>query len=190
MGKSRHKRPRVIAGEYRGRILHYPADAAVRPTMERTREALFSAIQDQVRGAVFVDLFSAAGAVGIEALSRGAAEVNFVERMPGTLEHLERNLGGCGVAPGRFRIHRTDVHEFLARGGLAALPDAVVFADPPYGTDDGVQLLTHFRETAYANIKLLILEHPEPVGSTALGPLNFSKTRRYGDSHLSFWEQT
>ena len=78
MGKSRKKQLRVIAGEYRGRILSCPADAGVRPTMERTREALFSAIQDRVGGAVFVDLFSASGGVGIEALSRGAAAVHFV----------------------------------------------------------------------------------------------------------------
>lgn len=157
--------------------------------MDRTREALFSAIQDRVSGAVFVDLFSAAGGVGIEALSRGAAAVHFVERMTVALDLLERNLGVCGVAPGRFRIHRSSVHSYLERGGLTPLPGAIVFADPPYGKGDGERLLTHFRETAYANIKLLILEHSEPVGSTALGPLNFLKTRRYGDSQLSFWEQ-
>jgi 16S rRNA (guanine966-N2)-methyltransferase len=156
--------------------------------MERTREALFSAIQDRVGGAVFVDLFSASGGVGIEALSRGAAAVHFVERMPSTLELLERNLEGCDVAPGRFSIHRRDVHEYLEQGGLAPIPGAIVFADPPYGKGDGERLLTHFRETAYANIELLILEHSEPVETNALGPLKFLRTRRYGDSQLSFWE--
>ena len=189
VGKSRNRQPRVIAGEYRGRILACPEDAGVRPTMERTREALFSAIQGQVRDAVFVDLFSAAGGVGIEALSRGAAEAHFVERVPLALEFLESNLGLCGVAPGRFRIHGGDVYEFLDRGGLTTLEGAIVFADPPYGSGAGERLLTHFSETAYANIKLLILEHSEPVEPTDLGPLKFSRTRRYGDSQLSFWEQ-
>ncbi len=188
MGKSRKKQPRVIAGEYRGRILSYPADAGVRPTMERTREALFSAIQDRVVGVVFVDLFSASGGVGIEAISRGAAAAHFVERMPQALELLERNLEDCGVDPGRFCIHRRDVHEYLERGGLTPIPGAIVFADPPYGKGDGERLLTHFRETAYANIEMLILEHSEPVEKNALGSLKFSKTRRYGDSRLSFWE--
>jgi len=86
---------RIGAGAYKGRTLRYPAAAGparIRPTAARTRESVFNALQDEVRGAVFVDLYAAAGGVGIEALSRGASFVHFVERDAVALAALEENL--------------------------------------------------------------------------------------------------
>jgi len=189
MGKHKPNQVRVIAGEYRGRRLVYPDSEAVRPTMDRTREALFSAIQDRVGRCVFVDLFSAAGGVGMEALSRGASTVHFVEREPKTVECLRGNLETCGVEGDRFQIHAEDVMRFLDRGGLEALANIIIFADPPYDSDETSNLLTHFGKKDYNNILLLIIEHRHIIDMPQVGSLVCWKSRRYGDSTLTFWAQ-
>ena len=189
MGKRNQHRVRVIAGQYKGRRLAYPDERILRPTMDKTREALFSAIQDRIPGCVFVDLFSAAGGVGIEALSRGASMAHFVEQAPRALDCLRENLDACGVERDRYQIHAKDVYEYLERGGLRTLPDAIVFADPPYDSDDSSILLTHFRETEYKNMLLFILEHRSPVDAPELGSLKFDKTKRYGETSISFWSR-
>jgi 16S rRNA (guanine(966)-N(2))-methyltransferase RsmD len=189
MGKRNHHQVRVIAGQYKGRRLAYPNERILRPTMDKTREALFSAIQDRIPGCVFVDLFSAAGGVGIEALSRGASMVHFVEQLPEALALLRRNLDACGVDGNRYKIHDENVYNFLERSGFKALPETIVFADPPYDSDDALRLLSHFNETEYKNMLLFILEHRYPVESFDLGSLRFSKTKRYGETNLSFWSK-
>jgi 16S rRNA (guanine966-N2)-methyltransferase len=161
----------------------------MRPTMDRTREALFSSIHETVPGAGFVDLFCAAGGVGIEALSRGASVVHFVEKQAAALDHLDRNLSACGTGKDRYRVHPVDVFRFLARGGLSDDSIRVVFADPPYGGDHAARVLAHFGAKSYDHIALLVLEHREPVEAAVLGPLAYDRTKKFGDSHLSFWNR-
>jgi 16S rRNA (guanine966-N2)-methyltransferase len=185
--KTRHVR--VIAGELKGRRLVYPAERILRPTMDRTRESLFSSIQDEVVGRGFADLFCAAGAVGIEALSRGASVVHFVEQHPRAIELLHRNLTVCGVNEERWRVHPVDVNRFLEDGGLDDPTIRVVFADPPYGGDEAARLLAHFRSKEYDHIELLILEHGGRVGEEPVGALRFAGVRRFGETHLSLWER-
>jgi 16S rRNA (guanine(966)-N(2))-methyltransferase RsmD len=187
VGKRKQQHVRIIAGEFRGRRLAYPETGAIRPTMDRTREALFSVIQQRVEQCVFVDLFSAAGGVGIEALSRGASMVHFVEREPKTLECLRGNLASCGVEGDRFQIHAEDAMHFLDRGGLEALADIIIFADPPYGSDETSNLLTHFDKKDYNNVLLLMLEHRHIIDMPQVGSLVCWKSKRYGDSILTFW---
>jgi 16S rRNA (guanine966-N2)-methyltransferase len=190
-GVGRHKRQdvRVIAGRYKGRLLAYPRAAMLRPTMGKTREALFSAIQERLPGHVFVDLFCAAGGVGIEALSRGASVVHFVESAPQALDCLRRNLDSCRVDAARYRIHPEDVFGYLERGGLDALPDTMLFADPPYEGDFTERLLRHFGETEYENVLLFVLEHRNTIDALRLGRMVRSKTRQYGDTTLTFWSR-
>jgi 16S rRNA (guanine(966)-N(2))-methyltransferase RsmD len=187
VGKHRAQKVRVIAGEYKGRRLAYPDTGAIRPTMDRTREALFSAIHDRITGCVFVDLFSAGGVVGIEALSRGASMVHFVEQLPEAVECLRRNLNACNVASDRYRVHAADVFAFLDRGGLESDLDTIVFADPPYGYDKAADLLSHFDKKGYNNVLLFILEHRQIIDTTKLGSLIRSNSKRYGDTILTFW---
>jgi 16S rRNA (guanine(966)-N(2))-methyltransferase RsmD len=190
VGKRNQHQVRIIAGRYKGRLLSYPPLRILRPTMVKTREALFSAIQDRLHGCAFVDLFSAAGGVGIEALSRGASPVHFVEREPEALKCLRANLDTCGVEGDRYDIHETDVERYLKGGVLKTLSDAIVFADPPYDSDIESSLLTHFRETEYENVLLFILEHRTPTGDPELGSLTLNKTRNYGDTRLTFWARS
>jgi 16S rRNA (guanine966-N2)-methyltransferase len=116
---------RVVAGEFRGRRLAAPRGARTRPTADRVREALFSMLGD-VSGARVLDLYAGSGALGIEALSRGAESAVFVERDPRAVAAIERNLESLGVEQ---EVLREDVVRFLRRG--AGTFD-LVFCDPPY----------------------------------------------------------
>jgi 16S rRNA (guanine966-N2)-methyltransferase len=124
---------RIIAGAFRGRRLASPPGHDVRPTSDRAREALFNILehgQPPVRGARFLDLFCGTGAVGLEALSRGAAEVLLVESDPKALRVAKSNLERVG-APGNVRLLRQDA----TRLGPAPSAFDIAFLDPPYRSD-------------------------------------------------------
>jgi 16S rRNA G966 N2-methylase RsmD len=109
---------RIIAGSLRSRRLEAPAGLATRPTSDRLRETLFNVLAARTAGAAFLDLYAGSGAVGIEALSRGAARVEFVERDPAVLKILSGNLEKLGLRAG-FRIHSSAVGAFLRRAAKA-----------------------------------------------------------------------
>lgn len=116
---------RVVAGEFKGRRLVAPRGARTRPTADRVREALFSILGD-VSGARVLDLFAGSGALGIEALSRGAASVEFVESDRRAVTAIQRNLAAVGVSA---TVRAQDALRFLGRSGG---PYDLVFCDPPY----------------------------------------------------------
>ena len=126
---------RVIAGSARGRPLKVPPGRGTRPTSDRVREAMFSSLADDVPGAAVLDLFAGTGALGIEALSRGAAMATFVERDPAVLPVLTDNVGRAGVSD-RATIVRGDAATFVQRPGRQ--PFTVVLCDPPYDEPFGV----------------------------------------------------
>jgi 16S rRNA (guanine966-N2)-methyltransferase len=121
---------RIIAGRYRSRTLQAPAGLATRPTSDRLRETLFNVLSARIDGARFLDLYAGSGAVGLEALSRGAASVEFVERAPAALAVLKKNLTRLGLTAG-FRIHGAGVGTVLRKMKAGTAFD-VVFLDPPY----------------------------------------------------------
>ncbi len=138
---------RVAGGSLRGRVLAVPPGDAMRPTQDAVREAVFSMLAAVLPGCGFLDLYAGTGAVGIEAWSRGAARVAWVESAPKSLRCLERNVAAlCGTqAPEKLRVFRADVSAWLRR---PTLPDGsvdIVFADPPYvgreGESDGMSAL-------------------------------------------------
>jgi 16S rRNA (guanine966-N2)-methyltransferase len=120
---------RVIAGEWRGRPLKAPPGAATRPTSDRVREALFSILAAQVPGARVLDLFAGSGALGIEALSRGAQSATFVDDAAPAITVVKANLAAVRA---QAEVRKTDALRFLAaaRGGGAQYD--LVFLDPPY----------------------------------------------------------
>jgi 16S rRNA (guanine966-N2)-methyltransferase len=122
--------PRIIAGTYRGRRLVVPAGDRVRPTKDRVKEAVFSALDARglLADAVVVDLYAGSGALGLEALSRGAAEVTFVERDRAALAALRQNVAAIGDPPS-VHVAASDARAWL-RGGRATAD--LVLADPPY----------------------------------------------------------
>jgi 16S rRNA (guanine966-N2)-methyltransferase len=120
---------RVIAGQWGGRRLQAPPGDATRPTSDRVREALFSVLGDRVDGARVLDLFAGSGALGIEALSRGAHEATFVDSAPGAIRSLKANLAALGSAP---EVRRQDAMRFLGSASAGARQYDLVFLDPPY----------------------------------------------------------
>src|ERR1700684_1014931 len=103
---------RIIAGSLRRRTLDAPAGLATRPTSDRLRETLFNVLAPRIEGARFLDLYAGSGAVGLEALSRGAATVEFVERAQAALKILDGNLARLGINDG-VRVHRKSVSAYL-----------------------------------------------------------------------------
>jgi 16S rRNA (guanine966-N2)-methyltransferase len=166
---------RVVGGEFGGRRLAVPKDARVRPTADRVREAWMSILGEALQDARVLDLFAGSGALGLEALSRGAAAATFVELSPASLEALRANVAALGVTE-RATVHRGDALRFAGR--LEAGAFDVAFADPPYTTDAAERLVALFRRAPFARI--LSVEHP------ADRRVDGDDTRRYGDTAVTF----
>jgi 16S rRNA (guanine(966)-N(2))-methyltransferase RsmD len=120
---------RVIAGTYGGRRLQAPPGDATRPTSDRVREALFSILGDRVGGARVLDLFAGSGALGLEALSRGAASVTFVDSAPAAIRAVKANLATLGA---EAEVVRADALRWLRAAPAAGRQYDLVFLDPPY----------------------------------------------------------
>ena len=174
---------RVIAGQFKGRRLKAPSWQGLRPTSDKLRETLFNILAPRIDGARVLDGFAGTGAVGIEALSRGAAHVTFIEADRRAVGLIEENLAACGIDRG-FSVHRGDVAGVL--GGLPAgsMFDVIVL-DPPYEA-------SHLRDTLAAAAGylapdgLIVLERAsrrEPDIPPALSRLRDVKS---GDSSLTF----
>ena len=180
---------RVIAGRLGGRSLSAPRGLATRPTSDRVREALFSILGD-VTGAVVLDLYAGTGALGIEALSRGASRAVFVESARPAAAVLRQNLTALGLL-GSGAVIAQPVERALDRV-LAAGPFDLVLADPPYALV--AEAAASLARLAAAGPRFLapegrvVLEHagrdapPEVTGLLATG------TRSYGEASLSFYE--
>jgi 16S rRNA (guanine(966)-N(2))-methyltransferase RsmD len=181
---------RIIAGSYRSRGLEAPAGMATRPTSDRLRETLFNVLAARVAGAAFLDLYAGSGAVGIEALSRGAARVEFVERAEPALRVLRGNLARLGLTAG-FRIHAGSVGPELRRMKAAGAFD-LVFLDPPY---DAAQeyaatlgLLGGSSAGLLAPGALVIAEHRKKEQlDERYGELTRTRLLIQGDAALSFY---
>ena len=120
---------RVVAGVYGGRRLVAPPGDATRPTSDRVREALFSVLGPSVQGARVLDLFAGSGALGIEALSRGAASAVFVDRAPRAIAAVKANLEALGIAA---EVRRAEARAWLRTASARADAYDLVFLDPPY----------------------------------------------------------
>ena len=166
---------RIIAGEFKGRRLKTPTGRSVRPTADRVREAWFSILQHVVPGARVLDLFAGSGALGFEALSRGAVSVDFVEVHRASLVVLKANAETLKVED-RVTIHRVDGLRFAER--LHAGAYDVAFADPPYAGDQAALLVALFRVTPFARV--FAIEH------AAAKLMPGDDTRRYGDTAVTF----
>jgi len=172
---------RIIAGEFRGRRIQAPEGRSTRPTREEVREAWFNVLGDRVVGTRVLDLFAGSGALGFEALSRGASRVCFVEWSRGVLIVLKRNIEALGVAP-RTEVLKADaltVVSDLALSGKRTWD--LVLADPPYAGDEAAQLVSTFSRAAFAGI--LCVEHASGVDF----PVAPDWQRRYGETALSIF---
>ncbi len=184
---------RIIAGTFRSRQLKSLKGLALRPTSDRLRESLFNVIAERIPGCRFLDLFAGTGAVGIEALSRGAAEVVFIENHPPAVTLIQRNLDSLGIR-GCARILKLDALRGLQRLAAEHTPASptfdIVFLDPPYAAADEYRRVLTFLGAApfLALGTLVIAEHRRTFElPETLGNLESVRVLRQGDANLSFF---
>ena len=191
---------RVIAGTFRGRRLAVPkGKRLVRPTADRVKESVFSILQGQIVDANFLDLCAGTGSMGIEALSRGAKHVTFLERDPRCIEIIERNLHTCGLfteSQARYYLLHRDVVKGITYLCRRSALFEIIYFDPPYGLDlvEGSELyatcLPLLAESSLLCVGgVLLVEHAKQyVVPDAVGRLKRSRQARYGDTVISFYE--
>jgi 16S rRNA (guanine966-N2)-methyltransferase len=170
---------RIVAGRWRGRTIKAPADDRVRPTADRVREAWMSIVHPELPGARVLDLFAGSGALGLEALSRGAEHCDFVEIAARSLAALRANIDKLGAGDAAH-IVRGDALKFVER--LAPATYDIAFADPPYGLNLAARIAERWLEVPFAS--LLGVEH----GAKETMP-GGGDTRRYGDTGITFYRE-
>jgi 16S rRNA (guanine966-N2)-methyltransferase len=181
---------RIVGGEFRGRPLATPRSNAIRPTTDRTREALFNvlahAYAEHLAGARVLDLFAGTGALGLEALSRGAASCLFIEESAEGRGLIRDNVEAFGLQ-GRTKIFRRDA---TSLGGVGTiLPFGVLFADPPYGKGFGEQALESALEGGWLLPGALCIV--EETGDVAFAPpsgFDVLDERSYGDTVMRIFK--
>jgi 16S rRNA (guanine966-N2)-methyltransferase len=167
---------RIVAGRWRGRRIRPPDDARVRPTADRVREAWMSIVQPYLVEARVLDLFAGSGALGLEALSRGASSAEFVEVSASGVRAIRENAVALG-AEGALTIHRGDAVRFVEK--LAASTYDVAFADPPYGQGLARAVADLWLSVPFAT--LLGVEH------AAKDEMPAGDTRKYGTTAITFY---
>ncbi len=184
---------RVIAGKYRGRSLRSLRGMDTRPTSDRLRETLFNVLTagnpEALAGTVWLDLFAGTGAVGIEALSRGARQVYFVETAAAAAKLIEQNLHSLGITQG-YRILREDLAGVLWRLQRAHVAADVVFLDPPYRMREAYEeALTALADSSLVwAMTLVIAEHEKKFDpGNEFGSLLRTRKLIQGNTALSFY---
>lgn len=168
---------RIIAGEWRGRTIKAPKDQRVRPTADRAREAWMSILQHEIPGARVLDLYAGSGALGLEALSRGASFCDFVELSDAGLRAIRENAATLGALD-RIAVHRGEALRYVQKADLHTWD--VAFADPPYSLGMAPRLAAFYRGHPFARI--LGIEHDTHEELPAGG-----ETRVYGGTAVTIY---
>ncbi len=179
---------RIIAGKMRSRRLRGPHGHDLRPTSDRLRETLFDILGDRVLDSMFIDAFAGTGAVGLEALSRGAREVVFIESNRNFIKLIQQNLDLCGVSTGYRLLHR-DAAVALRQLGFQGIPCDFMYVDPPYHWADYERLLDEiFRCGPVKLSSLIMLEHHIKASLPAnRDPFLRTRVVKQGDHGISFF---
>ncbi|MGH7648597.1 MAG: 16S rRNA (guanine(966)-N(2))-methyltransferase RsmD [Gemmatimonadaceae bacterium] len=168
---------RIVSGRWRGRTIVPPADPRVRPTADKVREAWMSILQHEIPDARVLDLFAGSGALGLEALSRGAAFADFVELSSRSLDALRRNIDTL-EAGDETRVHRGDALRFIERLDAGAYDMA--FADPPYRLGLAPRVADKWLAVHFAPVLAVEHDRREAMPEGAL-------RRAYGDTVISIY---
>ncbi len=180
---------RVISGRMKGCRLATLPGAIVRPTADRVKEALFSILAHKPLDANVLDLFAGSGALGIEAISRGARSAVFVERSSKVIAFLRQNLDYCKIGT-LATVIQWDIQKNLNCLGTLQHPFDLVFLDPPYGHSLVAKAIAHLIHIDCLSDSATIVAEHEPGANIDLSnaPLTLSDTRRYGSNQLTFFQ--
>jgi 16S rRNA (guanine966-N2)-methyltransferase len=168
---------RIIAGQWRGRTIKAPRDDRVRPTGDRAREAWMSIVQPELPGARVLDLYAGSGALGLEALSRGAARADFVDVAPTSIKAIRENGATLGALD-RMHIHRGEALRFAQRLDAGAFD--IAFADPPWNLGMAYRLAAQWLRIPFARI--FGVEHSKHETMPDGG-----ETRTYGETAVTLY---
>ena len=175
---------RITGGTLRGRVLRSPAVSGLRPTSERVRAAIFSIIgTDAVEGRRVADLYAGTGALGLDALSRGAKYVDFVEQSIRLCSAIRQHLRQWSLTP------KAGVHRARVLNSIDSLPGEydLVMADPPYGSSEIERLVARLQSARLVKPGgVVVLEHrSDDAGDYAVGRFSLETTRKYGDTAIT-----
>jgi 16S rRNA (guanine966-N2)-methyltransferase len=180
---------RIVAGAFRGRRLHSPKGQKIRPTTDRVREAIFSIIAPYLSSeARVLDLFAGTGALGLEALSRGASQAVFVDQSPEAVRLIRSNVEMLGVQD-RVQIIHGPVDQVVRRLAAQGETFHIIFMDPPYGKDHLEKTLSHLHPVAHPEALVLAERHVKDTSPAQCGEWRKTQERRYGDTVISFYER-
>jgi 16S rRNA (guanine966-N2)-methyltransferase len=174
---------RIVAGTFRGRQLKSPTWEGLRPTSDRLRETLFAILGASVRGARVLDGYAGTGAIGLEALSRGAAQVTFIERDPRAVRLIEANLAMLGASGAIIRAGLAD-----AVTRLAGQVFDLIMLDPPYADTAAAEALAAAAGLARKGTRVVVEHAARHAPPTEHAGLRLTRTVKAGDSALSFYE--
>jgi 16S rRNA (guanine(966)-N(2))-methyltransferase RsmD len=180
---------RIVAGVFRGRKVACTVDPNLRPTPQMVREALFSILGDAVPGRPFFDVFAGTGIIGLEALSRGASSVTFIERDFRLISAIEHHLHAFGVR-GQGKVARTDVYRWIEHWQPLAEP-VNIFVSPPFADfehrpEELQELIGRLRKTTAPGSVVVLQAEPSAFLDSLPGRADADE-RRYGRNHLLFW---
>ncbi|MBI5419089.1 MAG: 16S rRNA (guanine(966)-N(2))-methyltransferase RsmD [Deltaproteobacteria bacterium] len=175
---------RIVAGRWRGRTLRAPKGLAVRPTTDKVREAIFDILGERVAGAAALDLFAGSGALGLEALSRGAASAVFVESDRGAFAILMKNIESLGAEGAE--VFLTDYRQALRRLRAREMRFGLVFLDPPYGKRLAAESAAGLRRAGLLDPGAVVVVEEAFRSPEAAFPEGWERTvdRRYGDTRV------
>ena len=180
---------KIIAGEYKGRIIEMPG--GIRPTSDKVRKSLFEILKNRIEGAIFLDLYCGSGAMGIEALSRGAEKAVFIDNSHNCVSVLKRNLDKMGISKNSYDIYSKDcVHgiDMLQKTGCSF---DIVFLDPPYYTGLAKNTLIGLSGCDILTPNALVIAEVFKKEGLPEGLGDFKKIRssKYGDTLLEFFRK-
>ncbi len=182
---------RVIAGKYKGRRLTSPKVTVVRPTSDRVKESVFSIVQDRVVDSFFLDLCAGTGNIGIEALSRGAKQVTFLDKNLNCLRQIEHNIRqiGLDINQPEVQLIRADVIQGINQLDKQSKTYEIIYLDPPYDSDLYIQCLAYISDTSILDTSgILLVEHRQFMKLPAIaGRLRCYRSKQYGNTCLSFY---
>ncbi|MDP2929379.1 MAG: 16S rRNA (guanine(966)-N(2))-methyltransferase RsmD [Candidatus Omnitrophota bacterium] len=177
---------RIIGGEYRSRSIAMPKGVEMRPTQDKVREAIFNILGD-LNGKKILELFAGSGAVGMEAISRGAGSVTFVDNNFRCIQTIKSNLKSLGVPDSRYSVIRTNALNFSAKLAAGGEKFDIIFLDPPYYMDMAKKCLINIDSYDIVSpVGLVVVEHfKKDALDLELERFVFVDERRYGDTMIT-----
>jgi len=180
---------RVVSGIYKSRVLEPIDNLDIRITTDKVKEALFDIINFKVAGSIFLDLFAGTGAIGIEAISRGAELVYFVENSMENISVIKKNIDSLKIENGKYKIISASVFDFLKNFNEKIKFD-IIFLDPPFKRDYPSRFLSKFKN--FSNVStdnLIIIEHAKKERFVADGDIDIIKEKNYGEIALTILQK-